>query len=273
MPAYRVEIPESARHMSIGGANGVIVFAADATDAKAAAKAIHPNDPAAMWTAATATEIVEDTDYADFDLHIVIQDSDPVVDIAVQSDGALGVSAAVVSGGGTGYTVNDVVTVTGGTATRAATLRILTVNTGVALTAEVIDPGVYSVMPSNPVAVTGDGNDDATFTLTAAANNFSSLLAAAVGSLNAESIIAGAALDMGDGSAPKLTIADGAGGDDLGDKVVTVEIRRVNGDDKTAIPSLVGTVTDEGAATDVLSVTFDATPIAANPIRAYKIVE
>lgn len=272
MPAYRVEIPESARHMSIGGTNGVIVFAADATDAKAVAKAMHPNDPAAMWTAATATEIVEDTDYADFDLHIVIQDSTPVIDLEVVPSGSSAVST-VVTAGGTGYSVNDILTVAGGTFTRAATWRVLTLSTTAVATVELVDPGVYSVVPTGALATTvaPAGGTGCTLTVTFGAATFGNLLAAAVGDLNAESIIAGAALDMGDGSAPKLTIA--SAGDGLGDRTVTVDVRRVNGADKTPIASLTGAVTDNGVAGAALSVVFDATPVAAIPVRAYKIVE
>lgn len=68
--------------------------------------------------------------------------------------------------GGTGYTANDELTVVGGTGD-AATIKVLTVNAGVILTAEILTVGSYTVEPSNAVAVTGGtGNNDATFDLT-----------------------------------------------------------------------------------------------------------
>lgn len=68
--------------------------------------------------------------------------------------------------GGTGYTANDELTVVGGTGT-AATIKVLTVNAGVILTAEILTVGSYTVEPENAVAVTGGtGNNDATFNLT-----------------------------------------------------------------------------------------------------------
>ena len=68
--------------------------------------------------------------------------------------------------GGTGYTADDELTVVGGTGT-AATIKVLTVNAGVILTAELLTVGSYTVEPNNAVAVTGGtGNGDATFNLT-----------------------------------------------------------------------------------------------------------
>lgn len=68
--------------------------------------------------------------------------------------------------GGTGYSVNDIITVLGGTGT-AATLRV-TAETGGVIDpggVSIETPGEYTVAPSNPVSVTGPGNDDATFDL------------------------------------------------------------------------------------------------------------
>jgi len=69
---------------------------------------------------------------------------------------------------GTGYTALDLLTVGGGTGTSAATIRVDTIGGGgEVLTATLITGGVYSILPTNPVAVTGGtGANDATFTLT-----------------------------------------------------------------------------------------------------------
>ena len=76
-------------------------------------------------------------------------------------------AVAAIVAGGTGYAVNDILTVDGGTGT-AATLRVRTVAAGVVTAAVVETGGAYTVLPTvTPATVTGGtGNDDATFTLT-----------------------------------------------------------------------------------------------------------
>lgn len=79
------------------------------------------------------------------------------------------VSAALVSAGGTGYAVGDFLEVSGGTTKRPCILEVTGVSSGVVTTVSVYEGGAYSATPSNPVAtaaLTGSGNDDATFTLT-----------------------------------------------------------------------------------------------------------
>lgn len=73
--------------------------------------------------------------------------------------------APVVANGGTGYTVGDVLTVSGGTAVTATTLRVLTAPAGVIGSVEIVEPGLYSVAPSNDVSVTGGSGSGAEFTL------------------------------------------------------------------------------------------------------------
>jgi lysophospholipase L1-like esterase len=73
-----------------------------------------------------------------------------------------------VSAGGTGHTVGDLLTLTGGTFAYPAILRVSTVSGGVITAVTVVSPGVYSSNPSNPVSVgssTGAGTG-ATFTCT-----------------------------------------------------------------------------------------------------------
>ena len=75
-------------------------------------------------------------------------------------------TAVAIAGGGTGYVVTDVLTVSGGTYTTQTTLTITSVSGGVIDGIEVTEPGVYSVIPSNPVSVTGGSGSGATFTMT-----------------------------------------------------------------------------------------------------------
>jgi len=82
---------------------------------------------------------------------------------------SMGVTTPVtVVNGGTGYSVGNVITLTGGTFTTAATLTVTSETGGV------IDPGgvsisnagVYTVFPTGTLTSTGAGNSDATFTVT-----------------------------------------------------------------------------------------------------------
>lgn len=73
---------------------------------------------------------------------------------------------AVTAGGG-GYTLNDVLTVVGGTGTTAMTIKVLTLGGGNSVaTAQIKNGGNYSVYPTNPVSVTGGTGTLATFTIT-----------------------------------------------------------------------------------------------------------
>jgi hypothetical protein len=77
------------------------------------------------------------------------------------------VTSALVANGGSGYRVNDVLTVSGGTFDTAATLTVTGVNRAGAITVvSVTNGGSYSVSPSNPVRVTGGQGTGATFNLT-----------------------------------------------------------------------------------------------------------
>ena len=62
-----------------------------------------------------------------------------------------------VQSAGQSYSAGDILTVSGGTSTVAATITVLTVNseTGAITAAEVKETGNYTVLPSNPVLVTG----------------------------------------------------------------------------------------------------------------------
>lgn len=75
-------------------------------------------------------------------------------------------SAVVIVGGGTGYAVSDVLTVSGGTFATATMLTVTSVAAGVIDGIEVTEEGDYTVTPSNPVSATGGTGSGATFTMT-----------------------------------------------------------------------------------------------------------
>jgi hypothetical protein len=271
MPAFLVELPvEQPGASGYVGGNVAVVFAADAEDALAAADAQFGQDARGLFTAiGTATEIVAETDMEGYSLHVRVWDAVPLIDVEAVTDAVagLGANAVAIQAGGTGYTAADILTVGGGTASRAATLRVTSINAGVVDGIELVDPGEYSVLPSNPVAVTGGtGGDDATFNLTSNGGvDYTALFAMAVGLLNADAQIDGASVDLGEGGigATDLTfiVALGGGNDDLGDKNMIVEFRK-NG---TAVPSLVGALTDGGVAADNLEFAIPAAAAVVQP--------
>jgi len=78
-------------------------------------------------------------------------------------------TAASIASGGTGYAVNDYVTMTGGTGTQAVVKVTSVDGSGVILTANLVVPGTYTTPPTNPASTTGGTGTGATFNLTVAA--------------------------------------------------------------------------------------------------------
>jgi lysophospholipase L1-like esterase len=76
-----------------------------------------------------------------------------------------GFAGATKVAGGSGYALNDVLTVSGGTSTTAAQIRVTGVSAGAVTSVQVVNKGVYTVAPSNPVSVTGGTGTGATFNL------------------------------------------------------------------------------------------------------------
>jgi hypothetical protein len=73
---------------------------------------------------------------------------------------------ATIGAGGTGYTVNDVLTIVGGTPTAgAATFTVTAVSGGVITAASSTNFATYSVLPTNPVSVTGGTGSGATLNI------------------------------------------------------------------------------------------------------------
>ena len=76
-------------------------------------------------------------------------------------------SSVQINAGGSGYTVGDTLTVSGGTSVTPATLNVDTVDGGGAVTAaSYVSRGSYTAIPTNPVSVTGGTGTGATFDLT-----------------------------------------------------------------------------------------------------------
>lgn len=265
MASYLVQLDlEKPGRTLIGGSDAMIVEAASSADAIAMAKGHYGGDSSAMWAGATATLLAFASDYADSKWSLVVQilDSSPVLDLKAQG-GVLGMAGATVNAGGTGYAVNDLVTISGGTSSRVAKYRVTAETAGVVDTVELVDPGEYSVAPGLTGAATVGGNNDLTLDLSTSSHAYANYLAEMVGLCNATSIIANASMDMG-AATPILTIA--AIADGLGDKQVVAEMRY--GDD--AVPGLVGAIVDEGISAAVLTMEVGATVTAPQVIKTLK---
>jgi hypothetical protein len=86
---------------------------------------------------------------------------------ATASVGSMVNLGGTVQAGGTGYTNGDVLTVVGGTPTGvAATLTVTGVSGGAITTVSATNFGQYTVLPTNPVSVTGGTGSSATLNLT-----------------------------------------------------------------------------------------------------------
>ena len=267
MPAFLVELPESATFSNLGGAaDKMIVFAADATGARRGAAGRFDGEGNALWqTLATVTEIVTSAALADSGsgwtgfcriIGGAAQTVDPFIATADgkskdQAQGILGadrksLNVALNDGGTATYIVDDILTAVGGTFTRAATMRVITVSTGVITAIELVDPGEYSVLPTTLIAnpVSGGGGTVALVDLTEfASNSYEAILAQMVTEITANPDITLAAIDLSEGAAGTriFTIAEIADG--IGDATLEFEMRN-NG---LAEPVLVSTLVDEGA--------------------------
>lgn len=255
MPAYLVELPEVGGLTLPQGADKMVVFAADAANARAMAAAQFDGDANAIWQDAvtTVTEIVaglSDEFFGD-DTSVFVLLTGGATEHRVEVKGTSSHfsmdETVAVNAAGTGYATDDILTLSGGTFQRAATYRVTGQTAGVIDSLELVDPGDYSVAPTTLVgaALTGGTGSNATADVAvAAAGSHEHLLGGLVTALNAEGGIANAAVDMSDGAAGARLVTTTGAADNLGDSTLVFEIRR-NG---TAIPQLVGTITDGGAA-------------------------
>jgi hypothetical protein len=283
MPAYLVELPNHPGISGVIEGNAMIVFAASEEDAKAVADAHFGADAKDLFTlAGTATELVAETDMEGYDLVVDIYDHTPRV--LLETEGVLGVVSGAVEQAGATYSVGDILTVVGGTSTRAASFRVSSVDGGAVDGIALIDPGHYSVAPAELVdneVTDDDGEGDgagsgATLAITMGTTAYVNKLGHMLTLLNAETDIEGALLDLsgvdaeGEAAAAVLTIADAT--DELGEEHVIVEFRK-NG---VAVPDLVVSVQDgdsEGQdAEDILAATIvsAAAVVQPNVVRVLK---
>jgi hypothetical protein len=93
----------------------------------------------------------------------------------------IGVITAVVSAGGSGYLVGDVLTISGGTSTTAATVTVATLSGSAVATVTISNVGAYTASPSNPASTTGGTGTGATFTLGFGINTTFTITAAGSG--------------------------------------------------------------------------------------------
>lgn len=78
-----------------------------------------------------------------------------------------GSQLATVASGGTGYAVNDILTLVGGTFTEAGTFKVTTIDaSGVITGVTFVGAGTYTVAASSPVSTTGGTGTGATLTVT-----------------------------------------------------------------------------------------------------------
>lgn len=131
--------------------------------------AIHIAD-AGVYTSQASNPVLQNTSSgsgtgAKFEVTYVDTAWEAKIDFAAQEATVTAISAA-----GTGYTVNDIVTVVGGTFTVAATVKITAVSGGVPTTVAIhTEAGEYSSTPSNPASTSGGTGSGLTLTMTWAA--------------------------------------------------------------------------------------------------------
>lgn len=280
MPAYLVELPSGA-HQLVGGFDRMVVFAANEAGARAAAAGMFDGDGNALWNSvATVTEVVAGTLLSDssdgWSAYCRVtggaaQTVDPIVanvdgltrDVPanILSETRLHLNGVLNSGGVATYVVDDILTATGGTFTRAATFRVITVSTGVITAIELVDPGEYTVLPptltANPVS--GGGGSGATVDLTQfAPGSYEAILAQMVTDLNTVVDLGNAALDLSEGASGARLLTIATIPDNIGDATVEFEVRH----NSVAFAPLVSTITDGGIAGAVLTVAIPASPLA-----------
>lgn len=283
MPAFLVELSGGARTL-IGAADSMVVFALDAGDARALCASHFDGDSDVLWNDASTvvTEIIPGvalpSNY-EFEINITNGGGGIIAPATFKSSGGAGNVAiqivAIGAAAGLSYVDNEIVTLVGGVFTRAATVRCE--GTGAVTAVALVDPGEYTVLPTLDEIVTstsGGGDDNLTIDAIAApVDSYEVLLGQMITLLNANSEIAGAGVDMSEllAGTRLLTIADGGGGDDLGDSTVFL---RIGAPLSGNIPGLFGSLTHEGAGNAVLSVAIPAigatTLVIPELVRALK---
>lgn len=78
--------------------------------------------------------------------------------------------------GGTGYVVGDILTLSGGTATIAAQVEVLTLSGSAVATVRRVNDGVYTVTPADEVETTGGTGEGCTLNCTFASNGWTAVI-------------------------------------------------------------------------------------------------
>ena len=268
MPAFLVELPLSGGKTLIGASDSFVVFALNAADARAAAANHVSGDSDALWNSAqtTVTEIIAGATLpANYELEINIANDGAGAGIALpavyRARGGAGnlalASVAIGAAAGLSYIDNELVTVDGGTFTRAAVVRCG--GTGAVTSVDLVDPGEYTVLPTLDEMTTttsGPGNDALTLDGVAAEeNSYEVLLGQMVTLLNGDPEIANAAVDMSELLAGTRLFTIASIADGIGDSTVLARLGAPHAGD---IPSLVGAIVDDGAAAAVLTFALPA---------------
>lgn len=303
---YLVMVPTPdqmpARNL-VNGVEGMVVVAESAADAKAMCKSQFEQDVDTLWTNATATAIVADTDLHGWVLDILINKPDGTIKghVTVTADGtsdpAVKATQTLTNDGGGDVADTQTVVIGSKTYTLQSSLTNVDghVKIGASVTATITNlfnainlgagtPGTdYAAattantqvdaisknattlvvraktagVAGNAIATTetADHYTWGAATLTGGQNSdtFDTLGTAAVTALNAVSGITHAAYNA---STNVLTVAGTA--DNLGDHDVIVSMFPVDRVRDTTIPGAIGTVVDNGATSDALTVAFGA---------------
>jgi hypothetical protein len=249
----------------VNNENVLAVIAASEAQALAFAQGYRGNDPKAAWADADIIDIEGETAAAaslpGLGIEIVVDDGVAPFKVFSESTGLSVLSAAVVAGG-TGWEVADIVTLAGGTFTRPATFTVASVNSGAVTGLTLLDPGVYSVLPTGTQNATGPGGAGLTVnTITGQQHTLANVAASLVGPLNLRDEIAGAAVNATTRILTIAAIADG-----IGDAAVTVRYL-LNG---VALPTYTDEIVDEGIAGAVLTLEWVASPVYPQLVRAMK---
>lgn len=268
MPAFLVELPLSGGKTLIGASDSLIVFALNAADARAMAANHVSGDSDALWLSAqtTVTEIIAGTTLpANFELEVLIHNDGAGAGIAIpavyRARGGTGnvalQSVTIGDAAGLSYVDDEIVTVNGGTFTRAATVRCE--GTGAVTAVDLVDPGEYTVLPTlDEMTTTTSGGGDDALTLDGVAaeeNSYEVLLGQMVTLLNGDPEIANAAVDMSELLAGTRLFTISSIADDIGDSTVLARLGAPHSGD---IPSLVGAIVHEGIAGAVLTFALPA---------------
>jgi len=283
MPAFLVELSPGARTL-IGAADSMVVFALDATDARAVCASHFDGDSDVLWNDAitTVTEIIPGVALpSNYEFVVSITNDGAGAGIAVPATykalggvGNVALNSVVIgAAAGVAYVDDEIVTVNGGTFTRAATVRCE--GTGAVTAVDLVDPGEYTVLPMlDEMTTTTSGPGDDALTLDGVAapeNSYEVLLGQMITLLNGDPEIGNAAVDMSEllSGARLLTIASIADG--IGDSTVNI---RLGAPTSGNIPGLLGAIVHEGIAAAVLTMALPAigatTLVIPEVLRALK---